>query len=144
MRWTENMILEEIKRLDAITGLNGQRLPIRMSRAKTEVGSLVILDKEPLYFRFSRYYFNHPDFARKSAIETIRHEYAHYMDICRRGKSCHDKQWEDCCIRIGLIPEREFSPFINMVYLANERGVSMVDIALKGMPFAAKKNTPAA
>ena len=33
---------------------------------------------------------------------------------------------------------------MNMIYLANERGVSVVDVALKGVPFAAKKNTPAA
>lgn len=144
MKWTEEMIREEIKRLDAVTGLNGQKLPIRMGRAKTEVGSLVLLDKEPVCFRFSRCFFEHPDFARKSAVETIRHEYAHYMDVCRQGTSRHDKQWEDCCFIIGLIPEREFSPLMNMIYLANERGVSVVDVALKGVPFAAKKNTPAA
>lgn len=84
--WTEEMIREEMRKLDERTGLHGSELPIVFGTAKTRVGGLGVRDGKPSYFRFSRHYFDSPDFAHGSAMEVITHEYAHYMDVCRRGR----------------------------------------------------------
>lgn len=119
--WTEEMIREEMRKLDEKTGLHGSELPIRFGKAKTSLACLVARDGKPDYFRFSRYYFDSPDFARGSAVETICHEYAHYMDVCRRGTSDHGKHWKACCEEIYDELNRCFNPLLNVFRLSIER-----------------------
>lgn len=48
-------------------------------------------------------------FPVEEAIDTIRHEYAHYMDFVLNGKLGHSTSWKQCCIHIGALPIRLYS-----------------------------------
>ena len=60
-------------------------------------------------FRFSLRWFEDPGWTEQSAIDTIRHEYAHYMDHMLNDHTRpphHGPKWKACCRAIGAIPER--------------------------------------
>ena len=76
--WTETAIRKEFARLDAKTGLKGATLPISFGNAKCTLGSYSSAGGGA--FRFSRHYFDDPLWPIEEALDTIRHEYAHYMD----------------------------------------------------------------
>ena len=76
--WNEAAIRKEFARLDAKTGLKGATLPISFSNAKCTLGSYSSAGGGA--FRFSRHYFDDPLWPIEEALDTIRHEYAHYMD----------------------------------------------------------------
>lgn len=103
MIWTEEMIRAEIKRLDRITGLQGGDLPITFNKARN---TLACYRHKPASFTFSIRYFQDPAFPREEALDTIRHEYAHYMDEVLYGESGHGATWKACCRRIGARPMR--------------------------------------
>ena len=108
--WTEDRIREEIRRLDGITGLNGAAFPIRFTDAKNRLASWNSKKKGDRFFEFSTYYYDDPFWPRAAAIDTIRHEYAHYMDeeLNPPGKM-HGKGWKECCARIGAEPKASYS-----------------------------------
>jgi len=105
-KWPESRIRFEIARLDKITGLNGQSLEIKIGKGKCTLGQFESAGGEPLRFRFSAFFFENDDFSYAAAIDTIRHEYAHYMDLVLYGHHSHGYTWRRCCIRIGARPER--------------------------------------
>lgn len=121
MIWTEEAIRDELRRLDAVTGLNGAALPIEFTNARRVLGSFCHSDIEPLCFRFSRPWMTGDDLAHAQAIDVIRHEYAHYMDYMDRGTSSHGRQWKDCCRRIGAEPAAHFNHLLNYYYLLREQ-----------------------
>ena len=133
--WTEEMIREEMRKLDEKTGLHGSELPIVFGKARSRVGGLGVRDGKPSYFRFSRHYFDSPDFAHGSAMEVITHEYAHYMDVCRRGTSDHGPQWKACCQELGEDLDRCFSPLVNRFRLALERDEPLDNMLYELIPF---------
>ena len=60
-------------------------------------------------FCFSNHYFQNQEFPIEEAIDTIRHEYAHYMDFVLNVKHRHSTSWKQYCIRIGALPNRLYS-----------------------------------
>ncbi|MBQ4045894.1 MAG: SprT-like domain-containing protein [Lachnospiraceae bacterium] len=97
--WNEESIRQELRRLDHITGLHGAELPITFGKARSQLGSFHIDPKKrkPKKFHFSLFYFANPEWSRESALETIQHEYAHYMDYILYGQSGHGTTWRMCC-----------------------------------------------
>lgn len=104
MLWNEKTIREEFKRLDSITGLKGAELPIRFGKATSYLGLYYYAEGKGFYF--STYYFDDPDFQVESALDVIRHEYAHYMNHVLYNGYGHDKMWKKCCKTVGAIPIR--------------------------------------
>ena len=118
--WTEEMIREEMRKLDERTGLHGSELPIVFGTAKTRVGGLGVRDGKP---------------SRAQAYDLIRHEYAHYMDVCRRGTSDHGPHWKACCQELGEDLDRCFSPLLNRFRLALERDEPLDSMLYELIPF---------
>lgn len=124
MKWDETMIRNEMERLDAMTGLKGSKLPIEFNNAKRTLGSFHSVNGKPLKFKFSKAYFHNSDFARHSAFDTIRHEYAHYMNCELHGEyedGPHGKMWKECCLVVGAKPKARYNARENEVYLQIEK-----------------------
>lgn len=103
-RWNEKAIRNEIARLDAKTGLEGAKLPIKFSNSKKTLGEYSSMNGG--VFRFSNYYFRDSGWPEEEAIDVIRHEYAHYMDHMIYGKLGHGATWKHCCGIVGAFPIR--------------------------------------
>lgn len=103
--WSEDTIRQEIAKMDAKTGLDGAHLPIRFSNAKCTLG-MYKPSNEGGSFTFSNYYFQNADWPVEEALDTIRHEYAHYMEYMIYGKGGHGRTWKLCCNIVGAIPQR--------------------------------------
>lgn len=78
-------------------------------QCKTHVRKLLHTKRQCKTVSFSNYYFQNTDFPVEEAVDTIRHEYAHYMDFVINGKLGHSTSWKQCCIRIGALPTRLYS-----------------------------------
>lgn len=104
MKWTEADIRKELARLDAKTGLNGAMLPISFRNAKCIRGQYCSSNGGS--FWFSNYYYQNSEWPVEEAINTIRHEYAHYMDYLLYGNLGHRSFWKQCCGGIGALPIR--------------------------------------
>lgn len=102
--WNESTIRSEIARLDKKTGLKGAELPISFNNAKRTLGSYCSADGGS--FKFSNYYFQDPEWPMESALDVIRHEYAHHMDYMIYGCSGHGPTWKLCCGIAGASPIR--------------------------------------
>ena len=107
--FNETMIRAELKRLDQKTGFNGASLPIKFGNAKYTLGRFSYSNENALGFYFSNHYFLDPMFPVEEKIDTIRHEYAHYMDYMLNGTSSHGPQWKKCAKTVGACPTRLFS-----------------------------------
>ena len=107
--WNEARVRDELKCLDRKTGLCGADIPIVFNNAKRTLGSFSTHNGKAKQFCFSNHYFQNQDFPVEEAIDTIRHEYAHYMDFVLNGKLGHSTSWKQCCIRIGALPIRLYS-----------------------------------
>lgn len=79
--WSETSIHAEFAKLDKRTGLKGAELPISFNNARCTFGLYDSTDGES--FKFSNYYFQNPDCPIESALDVIRHEYAHHDGVCR-------------------------------------------------------------
>lgn len=102
--WDENSIREEMKRLDAKTGLGGAVLPISFGDSRHTLG--MFSSRDGGVFRFSKRYFKNPDWPEEMALDVIRHEYAHYMDFVLYGNVGHGLSWKKCCGVVGALPLR--------------------------------------
>lgn len=113
LRWPEERIRAELKRLDGITGLCGATLPIRLLRRARRLGAYYLsADETPMYFSFTQSYFEDPDFPESEALDTIRHEYAHYMKHALypgQQESHHGPLWHLCCLQVGAAPNRYYN-----------------------------------
>lgn len=116
MIWNEARIRAEFARLDKLTGLNGAALPITFSRAQHTLG-MFSWEGEKMSFRFSNYWFQNPDWPEESALDVIRHEYAHYMDHVVYGGVGHKKTWRMCCLKVGAMPSRLYNEELNRHYV---------------------------
>lgn len=105
----ETKIQNELKRLDDITGFSGAKLPIKFGNAKRTLDRFVYSNKDSLAFYFSNHYFLDSTFPVEEKLDTIRHEYAHYMDYMLTGSSSHGSNWKKCCRIVGAFPTRHFS-----------------------------------
>ena len=84
--FTEEMIREELRRLDKITGSHGADLPIKFGNSKSRLGYFSY-GNEYFGFYFSNYYLMDTNFPVEGKMDLIRHEYAHYLDYTRRNRS---------------------------------------------------------
>lgn len=105
----EEMIRAELRRLVMKTGLHAADLPIKFGNAKTTLGWFSYRNRDRLEFYFSNYYFQNPMHPVEEKLDTIRHEYAHYMDYMQNGFSSHGASWKKCCAVVGAYPTRCFS-----------------------------------
>lgn len=112
--WSEEKIREEMKRLDRITSLNGAKLPILFNNSKYRLGCFFGGDE--MYFQFSDFWFQDPEWTQESALDTIRHEYAHYMDQMLYGNYGHGKTWKACCSKVGARPKRLYNEQFEKYY----------------------------
>ncbi len=76
-KWPRERILEEIRRLDAKTGLNGEKVTIRLYAEPEPMGCFTFIDPIRMTFGFSCTRFEEPGFTDTEALDIIRHEYAH-------------------------------------------------------------------
>ena len=106
--WDEAAIRRELSKLDGKTGWEGASLPIRFTNAACTLGSFYRADGGS--FRFSNCYFQDPNWPAECALETIRHEYAHYLDFVKYGGHGHGKTWKQCCTEVGANPIRLYHP----------------------------------
>lgn len=106
-KWTEEEIREELKRLDQQTGLNGSALPIIFTKEKSVLGKFHCVKGEECFY-FSRFYFGNPEYCDEELIDTIRHEYSHYMNFVLYGNTGHGVTWKRCCLVTGAMPKRCF------------------------------------
>lgn len=105
----ETKIRKELKRLDDITGFNAAKLPIKLGNGKSTLGRFKYSNNGALEFYFSNHYFLDSNFPVEEKLDTIRHEYAHYMDYMMTGHSSHGNNWKRCCRIVGAFPSRYFS-----------------------------------
>lgn len=118
--WTEQMIRNEIERLDKITELSGSNLPIRFSNGFTTLGLFHYESSSLMWFSFSTKYFHSDNFSKEEALDTIRHEYAHYMNKVLYNGIGHDRTWRKCCTEVGAVATRLYSGVLNDYYLKKE------------------------
>ncbi len=105
----EEMIRAELRRLDMKTGLHAADLPIKFGKARCTLGRFSYPSEDKMEFYFSNYYFQDPMHPVEEKLDTIRHEYAHYMDYMLNGSSSHGSSWKNCCRLVGAFPTRCFS-----------------------------------
>lgn len=114
--WTEEKIRNIIRKLDEKTGLNGADLPIHFKTG----GALGCYNRlEPKSFGFKLPFFNDPNTLESECIDTIRHEYAHYIvDAAElelyiyhsNGESSHGDDWKYACKMVRANPNRCHDP----------------------------------
>ena len=115
LRWPEERIRQELQRLDKFTGLNGNALPIKFTYSSRTLGSFNSRDKKQ-WFEFSRAYMEDPGTPDQVSVDTIRHEYAHYMDWTVYGNLGHGPTWKKCCDEINTLSVRLYNPAIAQHY----------------------------
>lgn len=109
--WTEERIRGELQRLDGITGLNGAELPIEFSYKSSALGMFYSDARGGQNkFEFSRVYLEDPYLPEEVALDTIRHEYAHYADWIIYRNIGHGPTWKKCCGDINTPAIRLYKP----------------------------------
>lgn len=122
MKWPRERILDEIRRLDAKTGLNGAKVTIRLYAEPEPMGCFTFIDPIRMTFGFSNTRFEEPGFTDTEALDIIRHEYAHYMEYQLYGfSSDHGPYWQECCRKIGARPEKMYTEAFKQEARAKER-----------------------
>ena len=115
--WTEEKFRFVLINLDKKTGLSGGKLKIELTDDDESLASFC-RDGNTTYFRFNISKFNDPNFKELAAIETIRHEYAHYYSHAvelnkwihdSRRLGGHEKSWEYACKMMEIAPNRYYN-----------------------------------
>lgn len=108
-KWSVDDIREVIRSLDERTGLNGAALPIYLCKSLGDGSTLgsyssgVGNDKHWRCFSFSLAYFNDDKFEDMAAIDTIRHEFCHFvvdeLDLKEvfNDNDSHGTAWKTIC-----------------------------------------------
>lgn len=103
--WNEDMVREELKRIDKKHDTNLAALPIRWIKSKSVLGRCCIgSDKNVGWFEFSVYYFHDTNFPDEEKADTVRHEAAHALDWLYYGNMGHRATWKKCCGMVGAYP----------------------------------------
>lgn len=103
--WNEEMIREELRRIDKKHDTDLSTLPIRWIRGRSYLGRCCLgPDRELGRFEFSVYYFHDPNFPDEEKLDTVRHEAAHALDWLYYGKMGHTATWKKCCGMVGAYP----------------------------------------
>lgn len=107
--WDRAAICREIAVCDEMTGLRGKDLPIEFITNCRSLGRFSWSKSQGGRFQFNVDYFDDPTFPVEEAIDTIRHEYAHYIDREKFGKHGHGATWKKACRMVGANPSRFYS-----------------------------------
>ena len=107
--WTANKIKDVIKNLDCITWLEGRTLPVRFVNDENMLGDLVFMDGEPVEFQFSKRFLNDQYLPYSYALDTIKIQYAKYMNYMLGGDIGNTKSFVDCCREIMCPPVYGFN-----------------------------------
>lgn len=92
---------EEIKEIRYQDQAKWCRLPISFSKAKCTLDQYSSMDGGTL--RFSNHYYQTPTWPIEEALDTIRHEYAHYIDHMVYGNLGHGSIWKKYCLIVGVL-----------------------------------------
>lgn len=84
-------------------------------------------------FHFSLFYFGNPEWSEASALDVIRHEYAHYMHYMFNGNSSHGASWKACCWKIGALTSRLYNPKIEEINLHMENKQKELDSQIESI-----------
>ncbi|MBQ8642510.1 MAG: SprT-like domain-containing protein [Clostridia bacterium] len=114
--WPEERIRQVFRHLDEATGLDGASLPIQFTCKVHCLGSFYPMEGGTGRFEFSRAYLEDPGTPEEVNLDTIRHEYAHYMDWVMYGNSGHSLTWKNCCSQINALPIRCYNPKMSQHY----------------------------
>lgn len=116
--WTIEKFKIVLKCLDLKTGLSGTTLDVYFMNDEGVVGCFDF-SSEKWSFGFSKKTFNDPNFKEAAAIETIRHEYAHYynhvaklgelLPCYKQSPSGHGDDWAFACKMVNIDPNRCYS-----------------------------------
>ncbi len=107
IRWSKEAIRAELQKLDRITGLKGAELTVKLYAAPEPLGYFAYKDPARMTFGFSATRFEDPHFTEAEALDVIRHEYAHFMEVRLFGESTdHGPNWRRCCIKVGARPDQ--------------------------------------
>lgn len=115
--WTEEKFRFVLINLDKKTGLSGAKLEIKLTDDDESIASFCCNGRNT-FFKFNISRFNDPKFKELAAIETIRHEYAHYYSHAvelkkwiydSRHLGGHEKSWEYACKMIEIEPKRYYN-----------------------------------
>ena len=106
--WPEERIREELRRLDKKTGLHGADLRIHFGTGYRALGYFHARLDGTDFFTFAMRYFEDPKWPEQSALDVIRHEYAHYMEWELYGGVSHGSRWKACCEIVGAMPTRYY------------------------------------
>ena len=110
--WTEEMIRDELRRLDKKIGLGlkAASLQIELRNYRSCLGKFhKARREEDCYFSFSKYFFEDTVFPDDEKLDTVRHEFSHYYDAIIFGGKGHAATWKYCCSQTGAIPSRSSS-----------------------------------
>ena len=139
MKWNEEMIRAELKRLDEITGLQASDLPICINDDHQDefMAAYVVRDEKPYGFHFTREYFEEGRILDEHAYDIIRHEYAHYMDhmltegnFCDDDYEAHGIMWKACCDVVGALAFGQYTAeqtLIDLLFADPERRRRMLE-----------------
>jgi len=113
--WPRERIHAELVKLDRMTGLSGAELPFDYTRWYGTLGMFYTAREGrmlvPGKFSFSVVFLDDTTIPDEINIDTIRHEYAHYMDFVLYGNIGHSRTWKKCCGDVGIPPSRTFSEY---------------------------------
>lgn len=104
MVWNEQMLMSEIKKLDEITGLEGSNLMICFVEEDVRTLGAYHHCYGNRFFVFNKIHFTNDEYPVYEALDTVRHEYAHYMNDVIYHESGHGDTWKICCRLIGARP----------------------------------------
>ena len=107
--WTANKIKNVIKELDGITWLEGRTLPVRFVNDENMLGEVVFMDGEPVEFQFSNRFLKDPYLPYSFAIDTIKRQYAKYMNYMLNCEIGETKSFVECCRELMCTPEYGFN-----------------------------------
>ena len=136
--WTEEMIREELARIDKKFDLHLNDLPIRFGKAKSSLGKCALDHTGKLsYFYFSKYYMDDLNFPDEEKLDTIRHEAAHAKAWLDYGHWGHGPEWKACCRELGANPQsslnKERVNYFRERHEQKEAESEMCDFFITGM-----------
>lgn len=131
--FNKEFILNEIKRLDEMTMMEGAKLKIEISGRMTRCKGMFTYQRnrltneiKPVGFKFAASLLD-GRYAEETVINTIRHEYAHYLANICNGKECgHGPLFMQACRYIGCKEEQYFTDRVANAEVIPERLVYVV------------------
>ncbi len=105
-----NIIYEEMRRLDQMSGLDTSHIPVRISSKMTRAWGRCCYSCERKRYRITELVFAERLLAhgtREHILNVIRHEYAHaYVMLTHNKKHGHDAVWKRAALRFGCNAKR--------------------------------------